>query len=147
MYKDFEDQMEESQKNIQLSQKIVKSLYYNMQKDLIKDNIGIIIDDTNLSIEECSKKYGNNNNIIYCLGTSEISPEEMEKRIIEHDTEDDWSMYIPRIMRSMLCENIIRDSKKNKRKCENINNIKYIETSQNREEVLNQVVKDLEYII
>ena len=56
-------------------------------------------------------------------------------------------MYIPRIMRSMLCENIIRDSKKNKRKCENINNIKYIETSQNREEVLNQVVKDLEYII
>ena len=67
MYKDFEDQMEESERNIQLSQNIVKSLYSNMQKDLRKDHIGIIIDDTNLSIEECNEKYGNKHNIIYCM--------------------------------------------------------------------------------
>ena len=147
MYKDFEDQMEESERNIQLSQKIVKSLYSNMQKDLRKDHIGIIIDDTNLSIEECNEKYGNKHNIIYCLGTSEITPEEMEKRIIEYDTQDDWSMYISGIMRSMLCENIVNQSKKNKIKCEKFSNIKYIETSKKREKVLNQVVEDLEKLI
>ena len=87
-----------------------------MQKDIKKDNIGIIIDDTRLDVEKCNEIYGNNeNNIIYCLGVSKITPKEMEKRIIENDTEDDWSSYIPKTLRSMLCENTISESKENKK--------------------------------
>ena len=55
-----------------------------MQKDIKKDNIGIIIDDTRLDVERCNEIYGNNeNNVIYCLGVSKITQKEMEKRIIE----------------------------------------------------------------
>ena len=115
-----------------------------MQKDLRKANIGIIIDDTDLDIENCNDVYGEEENIIYCLGTSEITPKEMQRKIMEYDTEDDWSSHVPNMIRTMLCENIVRKSKENKRKCEKFNNIKYIETSQNREKVLNQIVKDLE---
>ena len=147
LYDDFEDQKKKIEKADKLSQKVVKSLYYNMQKDLRKANIGIIIDDTDLSIEECNKTYGDEDNIIYCLGTSEITPKEMQRKIMKYDTEDDWSSYIPNMMRTMLCENIVRESKENKRKCEDFDNIKYVETSQNREEVLNQIVNELENII
>ena len=62
------------------------------------------------------KLYRNNeNNIIYCLGVSEINPKEMEKRIIENDIKDDWSSYIPKSLRSMLCENITSESKENRK--------------------------------
>lgn len=147
MYKDFEEQKKESEKTKELSQKVVRLLYYCMQKDVRKANIGIIIDDTNLDVEKCNEIYGKEGNIIYCLGTSEITPKEMQRKIMEYDTEDDWSSYIPCVMKSMLCDYIVSESKENKRKCEEFNNIKYIETSQNREKVLNQIVKDLENII
>lgn len=147
LYEDLKKQKNAVEKTKELSQKVVESLYYNMQNDLRKANIGIIIDDTDLSVEKCNKIYGKEENIIYCLGTSEISPKEMLRRIMEYDTEDDWSSYIPCVMKSMLCDYIVSESKENKRKCEEFNNIKYIETSQNREKVLNQIVKDLENII
>lgn len=119
-----------------------------MQRDIRKDDIGIIIDDTMLDIERCNEIYGNNkNNIIYCLGVSKITPKEMEKRIIENDTKDDWSSHIPNALRSILCQNIISESKQNRKKCMEIKNIKYIDTSENREDVLNKIVKDLENIL
>ena len=118
-----------------------------MQKDLRKAKIGIIIDDTDLDVEKCNEVYGKEENIIYCLGTSEITPKEMQRKIMEYDTEDDWSSHVPNMILTMLCENIVRESKENKRKCKEIDNIKYVETSQNREKVLNQIVRDLEDII
>ena len=119
-----------------------------MQKDIKKDNIGIIIDDTRLDVEKCNEIYRNNeNNIIYCLGVSKITPKEMEKRIIENDTEDDWSSYIPKTLRSMLCENTISESKENRKKCMRLKNIKYVDTSEDREDVLNQIINDLENIL
>lgn len=145
--KGIEEQKTQVEKNKKLSRKIVKSLYYNMQKDIEKAGIGIIIDDTDLSVEECNKIYGDEDNIIYCLGTSKITPQEMLKKIQKYDTEDDWSMYVSSEMRTLLCENIVRESKKNRGECQSLDNIKYVETSQNREEVFDEIIKELEEII
>ena len=128
----------------QISQTIVEQLFLNMQKDVKKDQIGIIIDDTDLDVKRCNKIYGNSNNIIYCLGISQTTPKELEEKIRKYDTKDDWSNYMSSRFISSLCENIINTSKENKEKCKNFKNIKYVDTSQNREEVLDQIIKDLE---
>ena len=112
-----------------------------MKRDIRKDDIGIII----LDIERCNEIYRNNkNNIIYCLGVSKITPKEMEKRMIENDT---GSSYMPNAFRRILCQNIIYESKENRKKCMEMKNIKYIETSENREDVLNKIVEDLENVL
>lgn len=143
----FEKQVKDIEEVTKLSQIIVELLFLSMQKDVKKDNIGIIVDDTSMDIKKCNEIYGSPENIIYCLGTSKISPKELERKIREYDTKDDWSNYIPKAFLPIMCENIIKESKKNEIKCKKYKNIKYIDTSQDREKVLNQIIEKLEDII
>lgn len=144
---DLEKLVKEKEKITKLSQIIVRLLFLSMKKDVSKDKIGIIVDDTSLDIEKCNKIYGEPDNIIYCLGTNKVKPKELERKIIEHDTEHDWSNYVSRDFLSIFCEDIVNESKENEIKCRKFKNIKYIDTSQDREKVLNQIIKDLENTI
>lgn len=134
------EKIEEIRKTIQ---EMVRSLFLSMQKDTQRDGIGIILDDSSLDVQKCNELYGSEDNIIYCLGTSKITPKEMEQKIREHDTIHDWSLYISSKFISSLCKNSVRDSKENRKKCMRLKNIKYVDTSHNREEVLDEIVEDL----
>lgn len=126
------------------SQRISRELFQSMKKDLEKGNIGIILDDTRLSIEQCEEMYGQEDNLIYCLGTAKTTPNEMFRKIRENDTYYEWSHYFPDYMIMDLCENAIRESKENRVKCQTRENIKYWDTSQDREQVLQEIMKEIE---
>lgn len=124
-------------------QKVSRELFQSMKKDLEKGNIGIILDDTKLSVERCEEIYGQEDNLIYCLGTAKTTAKEMLKKIRENDTYAEWSDYLPDSIIISLCEDAIKESKENRVKCQTRKNIKYWDTSQNREQVLQDIMKEI----
>ncbi len=141
---DIEQQIKDVNIIAKLSKTIIGLLFFNMQKDLRKEKIGIIIDDTDMEIEWCNDIYGDGDNLIYCLGTSKITPQELQKRTEAYSTIEDWNTYLPKQIMYTMCEKMIKKSKENKEKCKSFKNIKYIDTSENREEVLNQILEEIE---
>lgn len=134
------------EKEIELNekcQKISRELYESMQKDLEKENIGIIVDDTSLSIEKCDEIYGKEDNLIYCLGTAKTTAKEMIKKIRENDKEHDWTHYINDDTIELFCQNVIKQSRENRKKCQTKPNIKYWDTSEDREQVLQDIMKEI----
>lgn len=130
-----------------LSKNIAKHIFMDMTRALSKNEVGIILDDSDLEIEECDKMYGNDGNIIFCLGTSRLTTREMKKHISSHDTKADWSKYTKDSFKSELFSQYIKKSKENEMKCKSYKNIKYVDTSYNREEVLNKVINELETLL
>ena len=130
-----------------LSNNIAKHVFIDMTRVLSKDEVGIILDDSDLEVEECDKMYGNDSNIIFCLGTSRLTTREMKRNINSHDTRTDWSKYAKDSFKSELFSQYIKQSKENEMKCKNLKNIKYIDTSYNRKEVLNKVINELETLL
>lgn len=114
------------------------------QRDLKKSGIGIVLEYGDLSVEECDKIFGNKENLVYCLGTAETSKDEMYKKIRENDTEDDWSYYLSEYKMKLGCEIYIEDSKRNREKCKKTENIKYYDTSKDRDKIIGNILEDIE---
>ena len=127
--------------------KLINQLFIQMQFDTKRSGIGIIIDDTDLEVEECDVMYGSDDNIIYCLGTSRITYREMKRALNKYDTVDDWSKYWKDNSLSSLCDFCINTSKENAAKCKKYSRIKYVDTSYNREDVLNKIVDEIGTLI
>lgn len=125
----------------------INQLFMQMQLDTKKSETGIIVDDTGLELEECNTMYGSDDNIIYCLGTSRITYREMKRALKKYDTASDWSKYWKDNSISEFCDFLINTSKENSEKCKNFSRIKYVDTSYNREEVLNEIVDEIGSLI
>lgn len=105
--------------------------------------IGLILEGTDTSVEDCNKFFNDGNNIIYYLGPINISPIELAKKIKENDTEFDWTKNLPMNELLELCEKYIKRAKEYQKQCK-LYVIKFVDTSQDREQVLKQVLDEIE---
>jgi len=147
--KEFEiSKNEETEKcyiDIQKTEEKSEQKISKMMKDTCK-NTEVILEDFSLTIEKAIELYGNENNLIYCLGTCDLSPEEMLEKIRKNDTKFEWSYHMGNNTLLYACDIWISSSKENKEKCRKYHNIKYYDTSKNREKVLNEIVQDIKEV-
>ena len=65
-----------------------------------------------MEIECCNDIYGDGDNLIYCLGTSKITPQELQNRTEAYSTIEDWNTYLPKQIMYTMCEKMIKITKK-----------------------------------
>lgn len=100
-------------------------------------NINFILDTCDFSIEDV-KEYIKQGYIVIVFGYPNITVDEAVKNTIKYDTELDWT-YTESIYRRKICfENYIDESKELEKECRK-NNIKFVDTSKNRETELNEL--------
>jgi len=80
--------------------------------------------------------------IFFCLGTCEITAEDMLIQIRKHDTSYEWSYYTGNYRLSFMCERFIEASKENRKKCEQLDCVKFYDTANDREEVFRKIIED-----
>ena len=80
--------------------------------------------------------------IVICLGLGNLTKDDMVDLCIKHDKEQDWTYGLPREYLEKHAEDWYRSNEMLKKECPKYG-IKYIDTSKNRESVLEKI---LEYI-
>lgn len=102
---------------------------------------GYVLVTNDLSIEE-AVKYNKDGNIVLIFGYPNIETNKKVMEIIENDTIEDWTFSQSESNIKMIAENYIVESKENMNQCKK-NNIKFVDTSFNRKDVLNDLMNYL----
>ena len=116
---------------------LIKNVYeYSIKYE---PKLNFILDSSNLSIDDC-KKYQDNGFLVLIFGYPDLSKTEALKNIYEHDDDSEWSFYESSTKLSLIVENSIEESKINRKKCDELG-MQFINTSKNRNKVLNQLLE------
>lgn len=108
-----------------------------------KNNYGYIVESGQLHPKTVSEMVNFNNTIVVCLGLGDLSLDEMVDLCIKHDTEKDWTFNLPRDYLKKHAIDWFAANQMLKKECPKYN-IKYYDTSKNRVEVLNNIMKEIE---
>jgi adenylate kinase family enzyme len=84
-------------------------------------------------------KYQNSDNLILIFGYPRLSLQEAINNIRKYDTETDWTRLETNQSLETIFDTYIKDSKRNRTFCKK-HNIKFVDTSYNREKVLNELL-------
>lgn len=117
--------------------------YYENIKKFSRYKYGYIIEGCDMHIKKCIELFGNDNILIYVLGQINISPEDMAKNIKKYDTQDDWTKEKEYTELVNYCSNSIKKAKQLKNEC-NEYKIQFFDTSENRENVIENILKIVE---
>lgn len=102
----------------------------------------MVLESTDITPEDIEKYFDKKNNIIICLGTTLINYKTYAEKIIENDTHLDWTKNYSKDKIEELCKDYINTSKKNLKLCQK-KNIKFIDTSIDREKILNNLLNEI----
>lgn len=108
-----------------------------------KNNYGYIVESGQLHPKTVSEMVDFNNTIVVCLGLGDLSLDEMVDLCIKHDTEKDWTFNLPRDYLKKHAIDWFKANQMLKKECPKYN-IKYYDTSKNRVDVLNNIMKEIE---
>lgn len=108
-----------------------------------RNKYGIVIEGTDTSVSDCNELFNDGNNIIYYLGPIDTFPEELAHLIKQNDTNLDWTYDCSIEELIEYSKKYIKRAKEYKKQCE-LYHINFVDTSKNREQVLQQVLKDIE---
>lgn len=117
-------------------------LYRNTIKEE-RNKYGYVMEGCETSVDDCNRLYNDGNNIIYFLAQVDITPEQLFNNIRNNDSKQDWTFKYTDDELMKICKKILSNGKKIKKECENYN-IKFIDTSRNREEFLNDILNEIE---
>lgn len=117
-------------------------LIFEYQRDG-RNKYGIVLEGTDTSVCDCNELFNNGDNIIYYLGPIDITPEELALSIKENDTDLDWTYNKSKEELIEYSKNYIKRAKEYKKQCE-IYHINFVDTSKNRDRVLQQILQDIE---
>lgn len=123
----------------------IKELMLSYQEEG-RNKIGIVLEGCDTSVEDCNEIFNDGNNIIIYLGPINTTPEDLAKNIKENDSEFDWSRNLSIEELIELSKKYIDRAKKYKEQCQKYGFL-FADTSKNRKQVLEQLLKDLEKMI
>ena len=119
-------------------------LFMNSKKEE-RNKYGYVMEGCETSVCDCNRLYNNDNNIIYYLAQVDITPEQLFNNIRENDSKQDWTFKRSDDELIKIAKKLILNGKRIKKECEKYN-IKFFDTSYNREEVLNNILNDIALI-
>ena len=121
-------------------------LMYNIVKQMEieteRTNQKIILETNDISVEKAIE-YFKSDFDIYCIGMPNETVESLAYQIRENDEENDWTNYIGDERLKTICNDVIKNSKNDRAKCERYG-INFFDTSGNRNEKIDQIVKEIE---
>lgn len=120
----------------------LKELIFQYWRDG-RDKFGIVLEGTDTSVKDCNEIFNDENNIIIYLGPINTTPEELAMKIKENDTEFDWSRNLSLEELIEFSRRYINHAKECQKQCQKYG-FRFIDTSNNRQQVLEQVIRYLE---
>ena len=108
-----------------------------------RNKYGYVVEGCETSVDDCNRLFNTDENIIYYLAPDDITPEEFFNNIRANDTEKDWTFKLSDEELMQKVKNMITKGKKIKEECKKYN-IKFVDTSHNRKEKLNTILKNIE---
>ena len=108
-----------------------------------RNKYGYVVEGCETSVDDCNRLFNIDENIIYYLAPDDITPEEFFNNIRANDTEKDWTFKLSDEELMQKVKNMITKGKKIKEECKKYN-IKFVDTSHNRKEKLNTILKNIE---
>lgn len=123
--------------DMQLAREISKRTFECSIK--YEPTLNYLLDTKSLSVED-AHQYKQKGNIVIVFGYPNITAEECFHNIVKYDTEEDWTYIEPgwRLMR--YCKAYTEDSKKFEKDAKKFH-LKFVDTSYNREAVLNELLE------
>lgn len=120
---------------------LARYFYRNIGQSRNKYNY--VLEGCETYVADCDRLFHDENTIRYYLGMTKISPEELVKNIRKYDSEKDWT-YKKRDDEILeYAKRCIEQSKINQKECEKYH-IKFVDTSLNREKVLDNLMEEIE---
>lgn len=107
-----------------------------------KKEYGYILESGQLHPKIVSEMIDFNNTIVLCLGLGDLTAEDMVEQCIKYDTEDSWTYGLTREYLLNHAQDWYNCNEMLKQECPKYN-IKYIDTSKNRENILKDILEDL----
>ena len=129
-----------------ISEEDINELMYNVVKQIEieteRTNQKIILETNDISVESAIE-YFKTDFDIYCLGMPNETVESLEYQIRNNDEENDWTNYLGDERLKTICSDVIQKSKNDRAKCERYG-INFFDTSGNRGEKIDQIIKEIE---
>ena len=122
-------------------QKALLELYNSLIR---KDNkkYGYILESGQLHPKYVKEMIDFDNTVVVCLGLGESSIDDMVNQCIKYDTKESWTYGLSKEYIAKHAEDWYNCNEMLKEECPKYG-IKYIDTSKNREEVLNKILEDI----
>ena len=134
-------------KEINLSNEVITEVFYEMldqmEIDLKKANRKMIFETHEISIENAKKQFEPLGFDIYCMGMPNENVDNLMKQIRKNDDDNDWTRKIGSVRLELICNYIINYSKENEEECKKYN-VDFFDTSGNREEKIEEIIKTIE---
>lgn len=111
-----------------------------------KDEINYIIETCDMSPQKAHELFSRDNTILLFLGTPQLSTQQHFNEIRKYETQRDWTYTRTDEVLLDSCHHWINKSKEYEKQCKELN-IWYIDTSFNREEILNNTFRKIEELI
>ena len=106
------------------------------------NNYGYILESGQLSVEYVKKMVDFSNTIVVCLGLGDLTKEEMVMQCLEYDTKESWTYGLPKDYLLKHASDWYESNKVLKKECLKYD-IKYVDTSKNRYEILENLVEEI----
>ena len=134
-------------KEINLPNEVITEVFYEMldqmEIDLKKANRKMIFETHEISIENAKKQFETLGFDIYCMGMPNENVDNLMKQIRKNDDDNDWTRKIGSVRLELICNYIINYSKENEEECKKYN-VDFFDTSGNREEKIEEIIKTIE---
>lgn len=108
-----------------------------------KNHFGYILEGAQLLPEIIEKKLLKENIIIVCLGLGNVTDVDIFNNVRKYDDEDDWTYDVEDSKLKAWCKHWMDLNNKLKEQC-SLYGIRYFDTTGNRKEKLNEVIKYIE---
>lgn len=108
-----------------------------------RNKYGYVVEGCETSVENCNRLFNTDENIIYYLAPADITPEEFFNNIRINDTENDWTFKLTDEELMQKVKSLITKGKTLKKECEKYN-INFVDTSHNRKEKLDTILRNIE---
>lgn len=107
-----------------------------------KKQYGYILESGQLHPKYVKEMIDFDNTFVICLGLGNSSIEDMVNQCIKYDTEESWTYNLPKDYIAKHAEDWYECNEMLKRECPKYG-ISYIDTSKNREEILNEILEQI----
>jgi len=117
--------------------------FFNSQIRKDTKQYGCILESGQLHPKYVKQMIDFNHTVVLCLGLGNLTRDEMVDLCIEHDTEESWTYGLTREYLTKHAEDWYSCNEMLKEECPKYG-IRYIDTSKNRVEILNNILNELE---
>ena len=111
-----------------------------------RNQSGYVMEGCETSVADCNRLFNSENNIIYYLAPVNITPVEFFSNIRANDTENDWTHNRSDEQLMQSVKRMIARGKKFEEECKKYN-INIVDTSHNRKEKLEAILKNIKSMI